>query len=247
MKCNISKIVAKHLKENLPDTCSAYIISSIARGDFITGKSDIDLLLVFDDDVKLEEMKILTDKVTDDLRKKLNLTDTGGHSWEIDILYIHQKDIPTTPEQSAKSPFPLFSIFGFDLQAHHIHICGNEILRKFTPANPQKLVSQFIRQWIHKSVTDSKNTTLYAGQILRALAISVGAKSLAKNEITKTIAKSNLPQFVKDYSKLHYNYCYQTNTSKPLPSIDKQSTWFIAQIEKNLAHLLKPKDNKIKV
>lgn len=88
---------------------SVYIISSIARGDFVDKKSDIDLLVIFKNSTNTKEM---TDAV-ESIKKKLSLSELGHdnssyHNNYIDILYVKVEDIPTSKEESANSSFSVF-------------------------------------------------------------------------------------------------------------------------------------------
>lgn len=210
---------------------SAYFIKSLVRGDFILGKSDIDILLVFQNDVSYERQALFAKKLSDLIRDtfKNNLV-IFGHYHDCDILYLCEKEIPKTETDFWNSPFSIFTTFGFDLETNHELIIGKDVLKSFTALEPTLFVDAQIIRLLKKNSEGNFDVVLISGQIIRLLLIKQGLRSLNKQEILTFLNNNaNTELWLKNFAIKHFQYCYENERGRV--NFESECGEFLAKVE----------------
>ncbi len=213
IRTSLTKLRTEQIADGL---LSAYFIKSIVRGDFIPGKSDIDILLIFKNDLSHEKQSELAEKlsflVKDNLKDKHNLL---GHYGDCDILYICESEIPKTEIDFLDSPFSIFTAFGFDLKANNELISGDNLLSEFVAPDPLLFTDYQVKRLLEKSLKGDLDVVLASGQVVRLLLIKLGLRSLHKQEIRDFIEdNSKIESWVRDFAIKHLRYCYEEKNNR---------------------------------
>ena len=92
---------------------SVFVSGSYVRGDWLDGRSDLDVGLVTDRDWErgfAEVQRVVSNAVGVD---GFDSHEEGGIDWNL----IDAASLPRTTRQAIDSPYPYFSVFRFDLDA----------------------------------------------------------------------------------------------------------------------------------
>lgn len=195
------------LKKEKKSIKSIYIINSLARGDFIKGVSDIDILVIFKKGVSLKNGSKIAAKISNLLKPDLFKYKTAHKGevldipWEIDGRY-------------EKSKINCFRYFADDLKKYHIHIYGEDIIPKLKLKNATRALRKKRIQELIKHIdneTDIKQINMITGSIIRHFLYTQGIKTLNKYEIVKELEKLNYPDILTFYKNCIKN---KANTKK---------------------------------
>lgn len=195
---------------------SAYLIKSLVRGDFVSGKSDIDIFLIFKNSVPYEKQAEFALKLTSLVKDSIkDNPDIFGHYRDCDILYICENEIPKTEIDFLNSSFSIFTAFGFDLEENHELIKGDDILSSFIAPDPLLFADIQIKRLLEKYFKGNLDIVLASGQIMRLLLIKYGLRSLHKQDIRKFVEDNDhIELWLKDFSIKHSFYCYEEKNNK---------------------------------
>lgn len=194
---------------------SAYFIKSIVRGDFVPGKSDIDILFIFKNEISYKKQAEFTEKFSLFVKDSLNDNDKiFSHYKGLDILYICENEIPKTEIDFLNSPFSIFTAFGFDLEENHELFGGDDILCSFSVPDPLLFTEIQIKRILEKNLKGDSDAILDSGQIVRLLLIKYGLRSLHKQKIREFIENNtDIELWLKEFAINHLLYCYGEETN----------------------------------
>lgn len=201
---------------------SVYIINSLARGDFIQGVSDIDLLIIFDEETEMDSASNTIKKISRELNSIFSKLTTSHFGDIIDIAWeIHNN--------YKKSPLKCFKYFFDDLVHNNIHIYGPDILQTLNIDQPtkteyvEKLTVLIKRYFSHK---DLRQKNLDIGETIRYYLRLIGIKTLDKNKILKKLNQNNQPEILEFYQRYINNNTDGKEQEKLNEKIiNKISTW----------------------
>lgn len=111
---------------------SVFVSGSYVRGDWLDGRSDLDIGLVTDCDWEqgfADVQRAVSDVVGED---GFDSHEEGGIDWNL----IDAASLPRTTQQAIDSPFPYFSVFRFDLDAHCDILWGDDFRAPLPPVPP---------------------------------------------------------------------------------------------------------------
>ena len=101
---------------------SVFVSGSYVRGDWLDGRSDLDIGLVTDcrwERGFADVRRVVSDVVGED---GFDSHEEGGVDWNL----IDAALLPRTTQQAIDSPYPYFSVFRFDLDAHCDILWGDD-------------------------------------------------------------------------------------------------------------------------
>lgn len=179
---------------------SAYIVSSLARGDFLDGGSDADVLLIFKKGCTNEEIQQTWKCISEELNTCfLGQKCTHPHfidlPWEVDGKY-------------KKSLLKCFKFFFDDLKKNNIHVFGKDIIANLNLENPsQQDYVDKIKQLLEKyGKSDSKTEkTLFVGETIKHFLKLNGISSLNKFEIFNSLSAKDHPEIHEFYRRYTEN------------------------------------------
>ena len=132
----VAKACVKHLRRELPGVQprgvrSVFVNGSYVRGDWLDGRSDLDIGLVTESSWEsgFAEIKRLASKATAGAVFAAHVD--GGVDWNL----IDRAALPRTTRQAVDSPYPYFNVFRFDLDAH-CQVLWGEDFREWLPPVP---------------------------------------------------------------------------------------------------------------
>ncbi len=143
----VARACVEHLRCELPSVRprgvrSVFVNGSYARGDWLDGRSDLDIGLVTATgwESGFAEVKRLASEAIAGVGFDAHVT--GGVDWNL----IDRDALPRTTSQAVDSPYPYFNVFRFDLDAHCQVPWGNDF-REWLPTvpPPAELARRFIR------------------------------------------------------------------------------------------------------
>ena len=144
----VARRCIEHLRSELPGmelegVRSVFVSGSFVRGDWLDGRSDLDIGLV---NVCGWERgfagvrRLVSDVVGED---GFDSHEEGGVDWNL----IDAASLPRTTQQAIDSPYPYFSVFRFDLDAHCDILWGDDFRAPLPPVPPPHEIAHcFLRQ-----------------------------------------------------------------------------------------------------
>lgn len=194
---------------------SVYIVGSLARGDFVLGISDIDVLIIFDSDITNKKASI----ISTELSKKLNSVFSKLKTSHFEKII----DMPWEIEGSYKnSKLKIFTYFFEDLKQNNILIFGDDVVSKLKLATPSKKeyvdkINLLLEK--HKKSKNILQKNLYIGEIIRNFLWIQGITTLNKYEILKKLKNdTNYSEMVIFYERYINN---QTNNPRQKENNEK--------------------------
>ena len=122
---------------------SVFVSGSYVRGDWLDGRSDLDIGLVTDRDWEggfADVQRVVSEAVGED---GFESHEEGGVDWNL----IAAASLPRTTQRAIDSPYPYFSVFRFDLDAHCDILWGDDFRALLPPVPPPHEIAQrFLRQ-----------------------------------------------------------------------------------------------------
>ena len=143
----VARACVEHLRRELPSVRprgvrSVFVNGSYARGDWLDGRSDLDIGLVTESgwESGFVALKRLVSEAI--AGAGFDAHAEGGVDWNL----IDRVALPRTTSQAVDSPYPYFNVYRFDLDAH-CHILWGENFRQWLPPVPPpgELARRFIR------------------------------------------------------------------------------------------------------
>ena len=192
----------QHLRRELPrvqprGVWSVFVNGSYARGDWLDGRSDLDIGLVTASgwESGFAEVERLASEAIAGAAFDAHIK--GGVDWNV----IDRTALPRTISQAVDSPYPYFNVFRFDLDAHCQVLWGNDF-REWLPRVPPpgELARRFIRlRWKRASqLEDSalgRRRALYAAyKVAVALQLAHGEQTLYKFRMP-ALFETHVPNF----------------------------------------------------
>ena len=119
------------------------VSGSYVWGEWLDGRSDLDIGLVTDRGWErgfAGVQRVVSDAVGED---GFDSHQEGGVDWNL----IDTVSLPRTTQQAIDSPYPYFSVFRFDLDAHCDILWGDDFRDLLPPVPPpQEIAHRFLRQ-----------------------------------------------------------------------------------------------------
>ena len=143
----VARACVQHLRHELPGVQprgvrSVFVNGSYVRGDWLDGRSDLDIGLVTESgwESGFAEVERLVSEAIAGARFDAHIE--GGVDWNL----IGRAVLPRTTRQAVDSPYPYFNVFRFDLDAN-CQILWGEDFREWLPPVPApgELARRFIR------------------------------------------------------------------------------------------------------
>ena len=176
---------------------SVFVNGSYARGDWLDGRSDLDIGLVTVSgwESGFAEVERLASEAI--AGAAFDAHTEGGVDWNL----IDRAALPRTTRQAIDSPYPYFNAFRFDLDAHCQILWGDDF-RDWLPSVPPpgELARRFIRlRWTRASqLEDSacgRRRALYAAyKVAVALQLAHGEQTLDKSRMP-ALFETHVPDF----------------------------------------------------
>ena len=143
----VAKACVEHLRRELPSVRprgvrSVFVNGSYVRGDWLDGRSDLDIGLVTESSWEsgFAEVTRLVSEATAGAIFAAHVD--GGVDWNL----IDRAALPRTTRQAVDSPYPYFNVFRFDLDAHCQVLWGEDFREWLPPVPPPgDLARRFIR------------------------------------------------------------------------------------------------------
>ena len=122
---------------------SVFVSGSYVRGDWLDGRSDLDIGLVTDRDWErglTAVQRMVSGAVGED---GFDSHQEGGVDWNL----IGAAFLPRTTQQAIDSPYPYFSVFRFDLDEHCDILWGDDFRDSLPPVPaPKQIAHRFLRK-----------------------------------------------------------------------------------------------------
>ena len=122
---------------------SVFVNGSYVRGDWLDGRSDLDIGLVTESGWErafADVQRMVSAAVGED---RFDSHEEGGVDWNL----IAAASLPRTTQQAIDSPYPYFSVFRFDLDAHCDTLWGRDFRALLPPVPPpHEIAHRFLRQ-----------------------------------------------------------------------------------------------------
>ena len=143
----VARACVEHLRRELPSVRprgvrSVFVNGSYVRGDWLDGRSDLDIGLVTENgwESGLAAVKRLASEAI--TAAGFDAHAEGGVDWNL----IDRDALPRTTSQAVDSPYPYFNVFRFDLDAHCHMLWGEDFRQSLPPVPPPaELARRFIR------------------------------------------------------------------------------------------------------
>lgn len=176
---------------------SVFVSGSYVRGDWLDGRSDLDIGLVTDGDWErtfADLQRMVVDAAGED---GFDSHEEGGIDWNL----IARASLPRTTPQAIDSPYPYFSVFRFDLDAHCDILWGDDFRALLPPVPPpHEIAHRFLRQRAQRVslLQDSRlgrRRALYAAyKAAVVLQLVHGELTLDKHRVPR-LFEHNVPEF----------------------------------------------------
>lgn len=195
------RVYLKSLEKDVQDNIiSAIVFGSLARGDFISGISDIDLLVVFKNETPIGKINEILSGIYKIAEKWKGLS---KYEKVIDIPWLFEKDLPMKGSEK-KSPFKFLGIYAFDFVRHYRVIFGKDIAKNLRVPNPKELIKERANRILKLLEKWSKEKNHYmikilAGEAIRLAQIAFGEVTIDKRKVFKNFIK-----YVPEYSMKHF-------------------------------------------
>ena len=170
---------------------------SFVRGDWLDGRSDLDIGLVTASgwESGFADVKRLASEAIAGAAFDAHVE--GGVDWNL----IGRAALPRTTRQAVDSPYPYFNVFRFDLDPHCQVLWGDDFREWLPPVPPPgELARRFIRLrsqrvWQIEDSSRGRQRALYAAyKVAVALQLAHGQQTLDKFR-TLDLFKSRVPDF----------------------------------------------------
>ena len=181
---------------------SVFVSGSYVRGDWLDGRSDLDIGLVTDRDWErgfADLRRVVSEAVGED---GFDSHEEGGVDWNL----IAAASLPRTTQQAIDSPYPYFSVFRFDLDAHCEILWGDDF-RDLLPSvpPPQELAHRFLRRRAQRiaGLEDSvlgRTRALYAAYKAAVVVQLVHGEVTLDKDRMPWLFEHNVPEFPKKQS-----------------------------------------------
>ena len=165
----VANACVEYLRRELPGVqpcgvLSVFVNGSYARGDWLDGRSDLDIGLVTESgwESGVAEVKRLASEAVAGAAFAAHVE--GGVDWNL----IDRAALPRTARQAVDSPYPYFNVFRFDLDAHCQVLWGEDFREWLPPVPPPgELARRFIRLRLQRVLqlddsADGRRRALYA-------------------------------------------------------------------------------------
>lgn len=175
---------------------AAYIVSSLARGDFLEGNSDADVLLIFSEGCTSEKTQKTWKKVSEELSDRFS-----GQKCE----HPHFIDLPWEVNGNyAKSSLKCFRFFFDDLRENNIHVFGKDVITNLKLKQPSKQdyfekIKHLLKGYRESDSVQEK--TLFIGEAIKYFLSLNGIHTLNKFEILNALKIKNYPEIHEFYRK----------------------------------------------
>lgn len=176
---------------------SVFVSGSYVRGDWLDGRSDLDIGLVTDRDWEggfADVQRVVSEAVGED---GFESHEEGGVDWNL----IAAASLPRTTQQTIDSPYPYFSVFRFDLDAHCDILWGDDFRASLPPVPPpHEIAHRFLRQraqriaLLHDSPLGRKRALYAAYKAAVVLQLVHGELTLDKHRMP-WLFEHNVPEF----------------------------------------------------
>ena len=176
---------------------SVFVSGSYVRGDWLDGRSDLDIGLVTERAWErgfADVQRVMSDAVGEDA---FDSHEEGGVDWNL----IDAASLPRTTQQAIDSPYPYFSVFRFDLEAHCDILWGEDFRDLLPPVpSPQKIAHRFLIQRAQRiavledSALGRKRALYAAYQAAVVLQLVHGESTLDKRRMQELFEHS-VPEF----------------------------------------------------
>jgi predicted nucleotidyltransferase len=183
--------------KNLPSFKCVYISGSYCRGDWLDNCSDLDVGIIYSDNIKSKQNDL--DEIYRIIEKSKGGKILYSHTPDgIDYSFNENDYIPKTLDEASKpNPYPYFSTLMFDLKENHKTIYGIELndLLPETP-NPKKTAKDWLLALIRRmKKLDPKDIKLQYNtyKMVLALQLLFGKETINKYEILK-LYQENVPR-----------------------------------------------------
>ena len=176
---------------------SVFVSGSYVRGDWLDGRSDLDVGLVTDRDWE-RGFAVVQRVVSDSVGEGgFDSHEEGGVDWNL----IDTASLPRTTQQAIHSPYPYFSVFRFDLDAHCDILWGDDFRDLLPPVPPpHEIAHRFLRQRAQRiavledSALGRKRALYAAYKAAVVLQLAHGELTLDKRRMP-VLFERNVPEF----------------------------------------------------
>ena len=176
---------------------SVFVSGSYVRGDWLDGRSYLDIGLVTDcrwERGFADVRRVVSDVVGED---GFDSHEEGGVDWNL----IDAALLPRTTQQAIDSPYPYFSVFRFDLDAHCDILWGDDSRAPLPPVPPPHgIAHRFLRQrarriaFLQDSPLGRKRALYAAYKAAVVLQLVHGELTLDKHRMPG-LFEHNVPEF----------------------------------------------------
>lgn len=199
---DVARTCVEHLRRELPriqlrGIRCVFVNGSYVRGDWLDGRSDLDIGMVTESGWQsgFAEIERLASEAIAGAAFAAHVD--GGVDWNL----IDRAALPRTTSQAVDSPYPYFNVFRFDLDAHCQILWGEDFREWLPPVRPPgELARRFIQLRLRRvsQLEDSalgRRRALYAAyKAAVTLQLAHGQQTLDKFR-TLDLVKSYVPDF----------------------------------------------------
>ena len=186
------------LRINIPSIKCIYISGSFCRGDWLNSSSDLDIHMIFSENIETKQNDLA--KIYEIVENSNDLKTFYSHTpGGIDFGFNDITNVPKTLEEALKpSPYPYFSTLMFDIKKHCKTIYGIELTKLLpeTP-NPKNNVKEWIKLLIERTKKMEEGNIkipFNTYKIILGLQILYGENNINKYDILQLYQK-NVPSF----------------------------------------------------
>ena len=183
---------------------SIIVAGSLVRGDFIPGRSDVDVYTVLAGDIE-RAWEGQTHRAVRECFERhfapMKRTSLNPFFW--DDVCISESQLPPRAGYNGRHRFKAFGAYLFDFVDHHRILYGRDVVRDFpAPVDPRTLVPERAatlaaqaRELVEKKDGEIGRLVLLAGSAVVALAVACQDEpSLHKDDITRSL-ETRAPDF----------------------------------------------------
>lgn len=169
---------------------SVVVFGSLIRSDFIPGISDIDLLIVFKDETKSNEIETVIGRILDVAKDYYGCS---NYEKVVDIVWIYENEIPFKGSRK-KSIFKFLSIYAFDFVKFSKVIYGTDFIQEIEVPNPRDLIKDRVKRLYalleqHKQQRNHYMIRILAGEAIRLAQITFGELTIDKRKVFNNFMK----------------------------------------------------------
>lgn len=201
------------LKENI---FSIVAYGSLFRSDFLDDISDIDILIVFNDDADERIIRETLDRIKEFESKYRRCEDYII----LDIAWVYEKELPLK-DRNSEIFFKFLTIYAFDFVENSYVIFGKDFRHQLKVLDPKIWVNKRLarlKKLLDKNIEEKnyKHLLIVSGEIIRLAQIVYGEPTIRKDEVIKLFIEKVPDYPEKEFAKSIWQEYYTPRHKKEL-------------------------------